>query len=282
MPDAISRLSAEVARNPGGRASIALAEELRRAGRLRAAEEAAQRALVRHPYDADAHDTLARIAADLGDAERARDEWEMALRLDPAHVATLLGLAFLAYRRGDHAEARRRAVQAKEKAPGDPRVEAALSMIDAMPPAADTTSATTATPAPKLTAPLQKPLPEPLSPHTIFAAILAGGATGVLLVDRDGLVVAGEARDAQGADVADDLAAELAGLGGESGRALEQLGLGDWDCLTVECEGVALSIAPAFDENLVLVATSGDTPIGMARVLLGRARRRADRWLEVL
>lgn len=274
MPDAISRLSAEVARNPGGRASIALAEELRRAGRLRAAEDAALRALVRHPYDAGAHDILARVASDLGDAERARDEWEMALRLDPAHVATLLGLAFLAYRRGDPLEARRRADQAKEAAPGDPRVEAALTLIDAMTPTAEPTVGTT-TSAPA-------PVPEPLSPHTIFAAVLAGGASGVLLVDRDGLVVAGEARDAHGADVADDLAAELAGLGGESGRALEQLGLGDWECLTVECEGVVLSIAPAFDESLVLVATSDDTPIGMARVLLGRARRRADRWLEVL
>ena len=43
--------------------------------------------------------------ADLGDEAQARDEWEFALRLDPAQQASLRGLGFLAYKRRDLATA---------------------------------------------------------------------------------------------------------------------------------------------------------------------------------
>ncbi len=278
MPDEITRLSAEVARNPSGRSSIALAEALRRARRLTAAATAAERALSRHPYDADAHDVLARIAADAGDDQRARDEWEMAVQLDASHLPSHLGLAFLAYRQSDLAEAARRLGVARALAPNDAGVSRATSLLaqfaqaPATPCTADSAPNDIATPSAQL----------PLSPRTLFDAIKSDGALGVLLVDADGHVVAGAACDAEQHDVSTDLGAELCGLGEESGRALAQLGLGTWESLTVECGATVLSIAPAADETIVLVETDSATPIGMAKVLLARASRRAATWLEAL
>ncbi|MEO7965075.1 MAG: roadblock/LC7 domain-containing protein [Gemmatimonadaceae bacterium] len=274
MPDEISRLSAEVARNPAGRSSIALAEALRRARQMPAAAAAARRALERHPYDAEAHDVLARISADTADDATARDEWEMAVRLDSSHVPSLLGLSFLAYRLADREEARRRLSQATALAPNDPRVTRATALIGKMPaPAVD---------APNDGASFGKASEFSLRPRTLFSSIKDDGAAGVLLVDRDGHVVAGDAYDNDGADVSSELGAELCGLSTEAGRALSQLGLGAWEHLSVECESTVLSIAPCADETTVLVATDDSVPMGMSRLLLSRARRRAASWLEAL
>jgi predicted regulator of Ras-like GTPase activity (Roadblock/LC7/MglB family) len=274
MPDEISRLSADVARNPGGRSSIALAEALRRARRLPAALDAAQRALERHPYDAEAHDILARIAADSGDDARARDEWGMSIRLDPAYLGALLGLTFLAFRNADAAEAQRVLLLASAIAPEDSRVARAAALVASMSPDLEQEEKSVVA---AVVAPIQA-----LTARSLFASIKDDGAAGVLLVDRDGHVVAGDARDSNGDDVAADLGAELCGLSVESGRALEQLGLGEWDHLSVECDGILLSIAPCADETLVLVQSENSTPMGMSRVLLARARRRATSWLEAL
>lgn len=281
MPDEITRLSAEVARNPSGRSSIALAEALRRSGRLTAASAAAERALARHPYDAEAHDVLARIAADAGDDQRAGDEWEMALQLDATHLAAHLGLVFLAYRQSDLAQAAKRLEVARALAADDPRVRRAETLLAALQHSTTAPSTAGESHAEEglKTAP---PAATPLSPRTLFDVIKSEGALGVLLVDADGHVVAGDACDANGADVSTDLGAELCGLGEESGRALQQLGLGDWECLTVECGATVLSLAPAADETIVLVETGATTPMGMTRVLLTRATRRAATWLEAL
>lgn len=274
MSDEIARLSADVARNPGGRASIALVEALRRAHRLPAAAEAARRALERHPYDADAHDVNARVAADRGDVACARDEWEMSLRLDPAHVGASLGLAFLAFREGVRGEAERRLRVAQAVAPHDARVERATRLIEAMPlPQQFAPNAAASTHAEEAV---------PLSPRTLFSPLKEEGALGVLLVDSDGHVVAGDACDAAGGDASSDLGAELCGLGEEATRALAQLGLGEWEHLTVECGETVLSIAPSIDATLVVVETHSSIPIGMSHVLLARAARRASTWLEAL
>src|SRR5215211_1642825 len=86
MADEIRRLSDDLARDPSSLVFMPLADALRRAGQVDVALRVALRGLDRHPYIADAHDVLARIHADRGDLDRAADEWEMALRLDPAHT----------------------------------------------------------------------------------------------------------------------------------------------------------------------------------------------------
>src|SRR5688500_15666388 len=127
MADEIRRLSDDLARDPSSLAFMPLADALRRAGQLDVALRVALRGLDRHPYLADAHDVLARIHADRGDLERAADEWEMALRLDPAHAPARLGLGFVDFRRGDFESAERRLSAATSD--DDPAVAAALAHV---------------------------------------------------------------------------------------------------------------------------------------------------------
>lgn len=294
MPDEISRLSLEVARDPGGPASLALAEALRRTGRLAAAEETVVRALQRQPYRAEGHEVLARIALDLGDPARARDEWETALQLDPHLVGAFLGLAYLAVRSGDAVLAAAMLDRARAVSPTDPRVVAASRRVEELierrvvgqapaidePPHAapgDVEAGTCAPPAVPHAARDATSREKRAGPRRpLFADLEEAGAERILLVDRDGLVLAGTG---EGADA---LGAELSGLGGESERALGQLGLGSWERLTVECGSLILTLAPSREESVVVVATRPETPMGLARLLLRRAGERASSWLDAL
>jgi predicted regulator of Ras-like GTPase activity (Roadblock/LC7/MglB family) len=312
MPDEISRLSAEVARDPSGTAWILLADAFRRAGRIEDAERVALRGLERHPYLPDGHDALARVRVEQGNDVSASDEWQMALRLDARHLASVKGLAFLAHRRGDVAAAERFLRTAAALAPNDARIAAAhrkaVSALQASSspanaaadhspfavphpsrPSLDRESAPlapSARPAPlgdEVRLPSRESMRPPSSgPRELFADIEALGGASALLVDRDGLVLAGRARDGAGADASDVLGAELSGLGEESARALSQLGLGEWDRVIVECVGATIAFAPARDGAVVMLATPAEIPLGLARVLLDRTRCRADGWLEAL
>src|SRR5260370_9507123 len=94
MADEIKPLSAGLAQDPDSVVFLRLGELLRRKGQLDIAHRVALTGLERHPHLADAHDLYARILADKREYERAFDEWDMALRIVPAHVGALKGLAF--------------------------------------------------------------------------------------------------------------------------------------------------------------------------------------------
>ncbi len=339
MPDEIARLSEALARDPAGMGWVPLADALRRARRLPAAERTVLRGLERHPYHADGHDVLARIAADGGDTGRARDEWEMALRLEPRHIGARLGLGWLAHRIGDREAATRWWQSAHDLAPNDPRVAAAgrqlhgpsaaanhgtpsadraparraatapsvtaaptspasptgarATPVDETPRHANVGPASTVSPDETLTAPSDAP--PALSAHaasapredgaddrSVFGAVTRGGAQFALLVDSDGLVLAGHAPVRSGRDRADALAAELSGLSAEARGALRQLDLGAWEHLLVECEASTLALAPGEVDTVMLVATPSGTPAGLPRLLLDRARQRANAWMDSL
>ncbi len=364
MPDEIARLSEALARDPAGMGWIALADALRRARRLPAAERTALRGLERHPYHADGHDILARIAADGGDLGRARDEWEMALRLEPRHIGARLGLGWLSWRNGDRASAHRWWQGAHDVAPNDPRVMAAgrqLQRAATQAPDMGSGAGTATAPEPTLgvaaratasapasvSPPAAARAPEPtvvthgarsalrpltpsdesnevqpaaaLSPvraaeprrggvkpavtsslpatppaatpvsiehpadaRSVFAPIVRGGAKFALLVDADGLVLAGATAVSSGEDRSDLLAAELSGLSTEARMALQQLQLGAWEHVLVEGDATTLALAPGTAETITLVATVAGTPAGLPRLLLDRARQRADHWMESL
>lgn len=268
MRDAIARLSDAMARDPSGMAWVQLADALRRAGQLDSADRTARRGLERHPYHPDGHDVLAKIAADGGDLGRARDEWEVALQLDPRHVGALLGLGWLAAQGGDHHAARRRWAMARDIAPTDPRVACVARQL----------RTTALRPTPPVVAPAA-PRRESAS---LFASVERGGARFAFLLDDDGLVLAGHARDRAGVDHSDALAAELAGLSSEAAYALRQLHVGEWQRLLVECEDGTLALAPTPSATITLVATAANAPAGLARLLLERACRSAGKWLEAL
>jgi predicted regulator of Ras-like GTPase activity (Roadblock/LC7/MglB family)/alkylhydroperoxidase/carboxymuconolactone decarboxylase family protein YurZ len=304
MADEIRRLSDDLARDPSSLVFMPLADALRRAGQLDVALRVALRGLDRHPYLADAHDVLARIHADRGDLERAADEWEMALRLDPAHAQANLGLGFVDFRRGnlENAERRLSAVGPAEVTPG---VTAALAhvrgalgarvrngsavempngvLLDAIdapvevatPPLAPRIP-TSARPTPAVP---EFPAPDPSRAKQLFVSALDGADQHALLVDGDGLVLAGTYADSSGNDVADIIAAELAGVSGEAERAMRHLGLGTWTSLLVEADDAVVAMTPAPNASLLVVTASRETPVGLVRLLLDRALTRARDWL---
>ena len=322
MPDEIRRLSDDLARDPSSLVFMPLADALRRAGQLDVALRVALRGLDRHPYLPDAHDVLARIHADRGDLERASDEWEMTLRLDPAHAHANLGLGFVEFRRGDLESAERRlsTVPLAEQTPGVaaalahvrsalgarsangiaavlpngslPAEPAAVSRPMAWTEAIASAEAVVVVPtpaappvAPALTTPRSTrpvsefPSPDPTRTKQLFDSALEGSDQHALLVDGDGLVLAGAYTDAGGNDVAEVIAAELAGVSGEAERAMRHLGLGAWTSLLVEADDAVVAMTPAPNGSLLVVTASRRTPVGLVRLLLDRALARARDWL---
>ena len=294
MADEIRRLSDELARDPSSLVFMPLADALRRAGQLDLALRVALRGLDRHPYLADGHDVLARIHADRGDIERASDEWEMALRLDPAHAQANLGLGFVDFRRGnlDSAERRLSAVSPANHTPG---VAAALAHVRSALGARQAIvvpngSAPVAVrqperPIARVTPPRatrlvpELPAPDPSRARQLFDAALDGTDQRALLADGDGLVLAGAYTDAHGNDLAEVIAAELAGVSGEAERAMRHLGLGAWTSLLVEADDAIVAMTPAPHGSLLVVTASRKTPVGLVRLLLDRVLARARDWL---
>ena len=312
MPDEIRRLSDDLARDPSSLVFMRLADALRRAGQLDIALRVALRGLDRHPYVADAHDVLAHIHADRGDLERAADEWEMALRLDPNHAQANLGLGFVDFRRGNLESAERRlsAAEAAEQMPGvaaalahvrtalgsrtgngtaivaaapnvtsleeAPRAEAAAARDGPRVPMPSRNGVATRVAPPAIP---EIPAPDPSRARQLFAPALDAPDQSALLVDGDGLVLAGAYADPTGQDVAEVVAAELAGVSSEAERAMRHLGLGAWTSLLVEADDAVVAMTPAPLGSLLVVATSRQTPVGLVRLLLDRALARARDWL---
>jgi predicted regulator of Ras-like GTPase activity (Roadblock/LC7/MglB family) len=123
------------------------------------------------------------------------------------------------------------------------------------------------------------PAPDPSRAKQLFDSALDGTDQHALLVDGDGLVLAGSYTDAAGHDIADVIAAELAGVSGEAERAMRHLGLGAWTSLLVEADDAIVAMTPAPQGSLLVVTASRKTPVGLVRLLLDRALARARDWL---
>lgn len=272
MADDVKSLSAELARDPQSLVFLRLGELLRKKGQHDAAQRVAVQGLQRHPHLADAHDLYARILADRHDYERAFDEWDMALRIAPAHTGALKGLAFLYFKVGDVAQAEAHLLTAKEATPDDPSIDQALALVRGR----ETETASPA-PAPALPAPLAEPAV--LEESRVFAG-LEGAQEGLLLLDALGRVLGGALRDPQGKDVTDVVAAYLAGVSQEAARTAKLLGLGQWTGLAAEGRLGHVHVAAPTAEALLLVVRDRGVPMGRLAVLARRAAQAARRWLE--
>jgi len=279
VSDDVRRWSEELAREPGSLAFLRLGEALRQRGEGELARRVALRGLERHPHLADAHDLLARVAADLGEMERARDEWEMALRLAPRHAGALRGMGFLSFAEDRLDDAARYLGEAADAEPGDARIAAALANVrEALDERSNgDASAAPAVPAPA--APLPAASPAPGDPRLVFADLLGSGEQAALLLDPAGFVLAGMYPVGDGRDVAQDVGAELSGVSDEARRAMRHLDLGTWQALVFETEVATVAMAPAPADGLLLVAAHRATPLGFVRRLLAKALERAARWL---
>jgi predicted regulator of Ras-like GTPase activity (Roadblock/LC7/MglB family)/predicted Zn-dependent protease len=290
MADEIRRLSDELARDPASMAFLPLAEALRRRGQTDVALKVAMRGLERNPHNADAHDLLARIAVDQGDLQRAFDEWDMVLRFAPSHIGARKGMGFVCFQQGRTADAERYLSEAAAGDPDDQTIATALANIRAggappaaMPaaamPAAATAPSVASTSAGTATAPAVVSSSKP-SPRMLFADLIGDAEQTVLLLDKDGFVLAGLYIDADGADVAEEIGAQLSGVSEEARRAMRHLGLGDWQSITFETEAATIAMAPAPRDALLLVAAARERPLGLVARLRESAVRRATEWME--
>lgn len=320
MADDIRRLSDELARDPSSLVFLTLADALRRQGQVALALKVALRGLERHPHNAEAHDLLARIAVDNGELDRAFDEWDMALRLSPDHAGAKKGMGFVRFRQGRLPEAEEYLSAAASADPEDASISTALAFVrESLGLPAATPDANAAAPAPGGSLPPagEAPVPErevhasrrdegsggtpaatpdepvPDAPRarvtppttadearTLFADVIGEGEQTALLLDASGFVLAGLYVDADGADVSQEIGAELSGVSDEASRAMRHLELGAWQAIIVETGVATIALAPAPKDALVLVAASRSTPLGLVRRLMERAGARSAAWME--
>jgi len=210
MADDIRRWSDELARDPESLVFLPLGETLRRQGQLDLALKIAVRGLERHAHNADAHDLLARIAVDRGELQRAFDEWDMVLQLTPGHLGALKGMAFVRFQQGRSDEAEQYLQRAAEQG-GDAEVAAALANLrragkggeQQIPRfARDDKGAQSARRDAR-----GAPFAAPNDPRALFADILGEHEQTALLLDDQGLVLAGIYIGEDGNDVGAEVGA---------------------------------------------------------------------------
>jgi tetratricopeptide (TPR) repeat protein len=311
MSDDIRGMTAELAADPDSLIFLELGEELRRRGQLDAAFKVARTGLGRYPELARAHDLFARILCDRDEPDRAFESWVSALQLDPSLVSAHKGLGFLYYRAGDLASAEKHLAYSTQVDPDDPGTAAALERVRA-----DTLASRSRGPAqtagvngpgesaaaPQSGAVAGNPTgPDDATLPTIAASAglpfsfdegarspvqeavftgLDGGADGLLLVDANGLRLGGGLRNPDGADVADSVAALLAGVSKEAARTARLLTLGDWRGLAVECGDGNLYLSAPSESTLLLTVRGLDVPMGRVARFAERASVAARAWLE--
>jgi predicted regulator of Ras-like GTPase activity (Roadblock/LC7/MglB family) len=118
-------------------------------------------------------------------------------------------------------------------------------------------------------------------PERLFDTLLAAGpVTGALLVDAQGLVLAGRMSSALGADAA-VLGAVVGGAAGEAVRTASLLKLGEWQGIHIEAGDALLHLVPASTAGVVVLAARPSTPAGWLRRAAGQAAERACGYMEV-
>jgi tetratricopeptide (TPR) repeat protein len=280
MADDIRAMTAELAADPASLVFLDLAEALRRRGQLDAAQTVTRNGLARYPELASAHDLAARIFVDRGDLDRAFESWVTALKHDPALLAAHKGLGFLYFRAGDPVSAERHLAYVAEADPGDAGIGAALERVRAALPRMGDEASEQPSSAPE-TLRFSLDDDDPAAAETVFAG-LEGSADSLLLVDGNGLRLGGGLRSPDGADVADTVAAQLAGVAREAARTARLLALGDWKGLAIEAPGGSCYLVAPTAETLLFTARGPDLPMGRVARLAERAAAEARRWLEEL
>ena len=303
MADEIRRWSDELARDPSSLIFLQLGEALRRQGQLDLAHRIALRGLERHSHNPEAHDLLARIAVARGELQLAFDEWDMVLRLAPSHLGALKGLAFVCFQQGRAADAQRYLERAAAQG-GDAEVVAALANIRragtqlrlhvpagelsvelraAEPGREPAAEASAPAPAPSTKSPPVAATRStgygPNDPHALFADLLGDHEQTALLLDDQGLVLAGIYLGEDGVDVGAEVGAELSGVTDAARRATRHLAIGDWRSIVLETEVAVVTMAPAVGDGLLVLAASKATPLGLVRRVLDRCVERARSWL---
>jgi predicted regulator of Ras-like GTPase activity (Roadblock/LC7/MglB family) len=227
-----------------------LGERLRQRGQFEAALSVAQAGAARYPTLAAAHDLIGRIMADQGDDEGARSAWLATLECDATHPGALKGLAFLAFRRRDFGDAERYLEAAAAASPRDTSTLTALDRVRSMRPA---------------NAPEVINIEDPVA--------------GLLLLDNQGLRLAGGLGTGRAEQMADAAAATAAGAAREAERTARLLGLGAWQHLLIEGDSMRITLLPATAQAMLLVRRPATAPVGRLLAFAARAVQAARAWL---
>jgi len=295
MSEDIRVMTAQLAADPTSLVFLPLGEALRQRRQLDAARKVVLAGLSRYPDLADGHDLFARILGDHGDFEQAFDEWSIAVRLDPAHAGAHKGIGFLYFVAGDLDRALEHLLRAREALPEDPGVSAAIERVEdalsrrspsapqpvgaAAPGSVENAAASSTVPAGETAT---GPGPEvPGTEDRLFAG-LEGSEEGLLLVDQMGRRLEGGLHSPSGDDVADRVAAHLAGVSREAARAALLLEMGQWESLTVESPEGNMHLAAPTADSVLLVVRNAATPLGRLAAISSRASEAARSWLESL
>ncbi len=305
----LQRWSAEVARDPASPAFVPLARAFRRQGRRDAALRLCVRGLEHNPAHVEAHLLLALLYLDGGDRDRACDEWGIVLRLEPESFEAHRGMAFYYLERRDYVLARRHLERAAAARPGDPSVREALRYIDERMPAQappagpaqpaaggrdggmagagmSAFAAQPRAPVPPTRAPaiapseVAAPLPaERVSrdPQRLFEPLLADPPfIGAMIIDRQGLVLAGTTRAGSGVEA---LGAVLAAAIDEAVRTARHLQLGEWRSILLEAAEAAVHMSPLTADLALLMAVKREAPTGWVLRSAARAQGLARAFL---
>ncbi|MEO7084277.1 MAG: roadblock/LC7 domain-containing protein [Gemmatimonadaceae bacterium] len=265
-PDEIRRWSEELAREPSSLVFLKLGEAMRQQGQLEIALKIALRGLERHSYNAEAHDLVARIAVDRRDFERAGEEWQTVLGIEPDHVGARKGLGYLSYIQGDLGSAEYHLGHVA--AAGDNGVLTALATVRR-------------TSDPGFAAPAEAvQTTHHFDPRRLFADVIVDEGQTALLLDSAGLVLGGLYVDPEGNDVSQETGARLAAISDEVRRAMRHLDIGEWRSVVFETHAAVIGMAPAADESLLVVAASRATPLGRLRWLVDQCVIRASHYLR--
>ena len=287
MTEDIRALTTRLAEEPGSLAFLELAEALRRRGQLEAAGKVARGGLSKYPGLAGAHDLMARILSDQGDLAGAFDAWADALRIDPMRTGALKGIAFLYFRAGDAAAAIEHLQRAAEADPDDESIAQALAKVRRE---SRSFSQRSVEPEPEpepRPEPQPQPRPEaesraepiaPADPGSPFADM--DGGRSLVLVDANGLRLAGSLPAPSGEETGDRVAAQLAGVSREAARATRLLGLGTWQSITLESSDGHFVLVRPTGETVLLAAREQSLPMARVVLLAERAARAARQWLE--
>lgn len=278
MADDIRRLSEELARDPSSRVFVPLGEALRKARQLDLALRVAVRGLDRHPHDPDAHDLLARIRVDRGELAEAHAEWQAVLQLAPDHAGARKGLGYVLFKEGRLDEAERHLADAAQADPHDAAIDTALRMVRRLLRYATTSNGADAPAGAEERIQAARRRVEEEA-RRLFAEILGESEQTALLLDGEGLVMAGAYVTADGQDVAQDVGAALTGVREEAERVVRHLDLGAWRAVVYETEVATVALGPVLTDAVALVAAAPTIPQGLVRRVLERCVQRAESWL---
>jgi len=283
MSEDIRVMTSQLAADPTSLVFLSLGEALRRRKQLASAQKVAVAGLSRYPDLADAHDLYARILGDCGDFEAAFDEWGIALRMDPSHAGANKGVGFLYFVAGELPKALEHLQQASTAMPEDEGILAAITRVQeglsqtGQTQQADQGPAPAAAPPPVVEEAVKK---EPRE-EGVFAGF-EGAEDGLLLVDEQGRRLAGGLESPEGLDVADRVAAYLAGVSREASRATKLLDMGAWADLTIQSPDGNFHLTAPSADTILLVARESGVPLGRLAALSDRAAEAAIQWMESL